>query len=176
MAWLEKLSRITAVPLILRGVAFLSAFAGLWLAAPQAASAPKTLGILAFLAVLPALAIGTRLVDVVMAGTVILWVITTLGFGEPAEPLRVFGVAAALYLLHSSAAMAAALPYDAVVDPQVPLRWAARSALVVAAAGVVAAVVVLLAPLMTPTTSVIALFAGLGVVLATVALLTMRRL
>lgn len=176
MAWLERLSRITAVPLILRAVAFVSAFAGLWLAAPQVASAPKTLGILAFVAVLPALAVTSRLVDVVMAGIVILWIVTALGFGEPAEPLRVFGVAATLYLLHSSAAMAAALPYDAVVDPQVPLRWAARSALVVAAGGVVATVVVLLAPLMTPTTSVIVLFAGLGVVLATVALLATRRL
>lgn len=175
MPLLERLARVTAVPLILRMVIFLSALLGLWLAAPAEASPPRFLLAMAFLAALPGLLPGTRLVDLVMLSMLAGWVVTTLGLGEPAEPWRVFGIGVALYLTHSAAALAAVLPYDAVVDSQVPLRWAARCGLVIVGAGVLTAAIVVMARTITPGTSVVVLLLGLAVVIGTIAMLTRRR-
>ncbi|HEX6684954.1 MAG TPA: hypothetical protein VF062_19350 [Candidatus Limnocylindrales bacterium] len=175
MLWWERVARVTPVPLILRMVVFLASFSGLWLASPQQASVPRLILIMVFIATLPALLPGTRIVDVVLIGIVAAWVATTLGVGEPAEPVRVFAIATALYLAHSAAALAAAMPYDAIVDAQVPLRWAARCALVIIAGGVITAAVVVTARTVPPDRGVIVLLAGLGIVLGTVAVLTRKR-
>lgn len=173
-AWLNRLSRATAGPMALRGVVFLASWIGIWLAAPAQAATPKFALLTTAAALIGALAPGSRLVDVVMVGIVALWGFATLGLGEPADPVRTFATAGALYLVHSAAAVAALLPYDAVVDAQVLLRWAARSALVLAAAGLVTVVVVLLAPVLTPTTSILALLVGLSTAAGTIALLASR--
>jgi hypothetical protein len=175
ISFLTRIARVTPVPLILRCVVFVSTLLGLWLAAPAEFSNPRFLLALAFLAVLPAFFPGTRAVDIVMMCVLAAWVMTTLGAGEQAEPWRVFGIGAALYVTHSAAALAASVPYDAVVDAQVPLRWAARSGLVLLGAGFVTAAIVVIARTVTPGTSVIVLLMGLAVVIATVALLARRR-
>jgi hypothetical protein len=174
-AFINRLARTTPVPLILRVVVFLSALLGLWLAAPAQASTPRLILLMAFFAALPGLFPGTRIVDAVMVSVLIAWVVTTLVAGEPAEPWRVFGIATALYVSHSAAALAAAVPYDAVVDAQVPLRWAARCGLVIMGAGLVTAAVVVIARSVTPGNSVIVLLMGLGVAIGTVGLLVRRR-
>jgi len=174
-SFVARIARVTPVPLILRIVVFLSALLGLWLAAPAQASTPRFLLAMAFLAALPGLFPGTRVVDFVMASMLAGWVVATLGVGEPAEPWRVFGIGVALYLTHSAAALAGAVPYDAVVDSQVPLRWAARCGLVIIGAGAVTAAIVVIARTVTPGTSIVALLVGLGVVVGTVAMLSRRR-
>lgn len=174
-AWVDKLGRVTAVPLVLRGVVFAAAWLGMWLALPSPVASVRVALVLVVVALAPALAPGTRAVDGVMLAIVALWVASVLMVGQAAEPVHTFVTAAALYLTHSAAAFAAVLPYDSVVDAQVVLRWAARSALVLAAAGAVTAAVVLLAPLAGQTTSMVALFAGLGIVVALIALLARRK-
>jgi len=172
---IRRISRTTPVPLILRVIVFLSALLALWLAAPAQASTPRLILLMAFLAALPGLFPGTRVVDFVMVSVLIGWVATTLAVGEPAEPLRVFGIATALYVSHSAAALAAVVPYDAVVDTQVPLRWAARCGLVIMGGGLVTAAVVVIARSVVPGRSVLVLLAGLGVAIGTVAMLSRRR-
>lgn len=170
-AWLDKMSRVTAVPLILRAIVFLSAWLGLWLAAPAELTEARYLLILAAIALLPALAPGTRGVDAIMLVIIALWAASTLGLGEPAEPGRTFMTAAALYLVHSAAAFAAVLPYDAIVDGQVLQRWAARCGLVLAGAGLLTVAVVGLAAPLAQKPSTLALFAGLATVVGLIALL-----
>ncbi|WP_117209974.1 hypothetical protein [Allorhizocola rhizosphaerae] len=174
-AWVNRLARVTAVPLVLRGIVFAAAWLGLWLAVPSPVASLRVALLLVVVALVPALIPGTRVVDGVMLAIVALWVVSTLMVGQAAEPVHTFMTGAALYLTHSAAAFAAVLPYDSVVDAQVVVRWAARSVFVLAAAGVVTAVVVLFAPMAGQTTSVVALFAGLGIVVALIALLARRR-
>jgi hypothetical protein len=175
MTWVNRLSRVTAVPLFLRGIVFAAGWLGLWLALPSQVASARVALVLVVVALVPALAPGTRAADGVMLAIVALWVASTLVVGQAAEPVHTYLTGATLYLTHSAAAFAAVLPYDAVVDGQVLLRWAARWALVLAAAGAVTAVVVVLAPLAGQTTSLLALFAGLGIVVGLIALLARRR-
>jgi hypothetical protein len=175
ISFMARIARVTPVPLILRIVVFASALAGLWLAAPEPVSNARFLMAMALLAALPALSPGTRMVDLVMICILVGWVATTLVAGEAAEPWRVFGIGTALYLAHSAAALAASVPYDAVVDAQVPLRWAARCGLVIMGAAVITGLIVTIARRVTPGTSIVVLLVGLAVVIGTVTLLSRRR-
>ncbi len=174
-AWVSRLARVTTVPLVLRGIVFAAAWLGLWMAVPSAVATLRVALILIVVALVPALAPGSRAVDGVMLTIVALWVVSVLAVGQAAGPVHTYLTASALYLAHSAAAFAAVLPYDSVVDGQVVLRWAARSALMLAAAGVVTAAVVALAPVVGQTTSMLALFAGLGIAVAVIALLARQR-
>jgi hypothetical protein len=168
---LQRVARTAPGPAAVRAVVFLAAAAGMWIAAPTPFVSLRLLLPIVVAAALAALIPQGRVVGVTMAFIVGLWVTATLGFGEPASAGRTFMAACALYLTHSAAALAAALPYDAIVDNQVLIRWAGRTAMVIVASGLITALVVLLAPLLTPTTSILALLAGFAVVLALVALL-----
>jgi hypothetical protein len=64
-----------------------------------------------------------------------------MGYGEPVQFWRLVTVAGLLYLAHSLAALAAGLPYDAVVAPEVLAGWLVRALLVVAASAMLALVV-----------------------------------
>lgn len=172
--WLDKLSRLTPIPLILRVVIFISAWLGLWLAAPTQLASPRYLLVLAVIALLPALAPGTRVVDVVMLVIVVMWIGGTIGLGEPVEPVTTFIAAAALYLTHAAATFAAALPYDAIVDGQVLQRWVWRCGFVLAAGALITVLVVNLATPLSQVPSVLALFAGLAIVVGLIALLASR--
>ncbi|HCT75841.1 MAG TPA: hypothetical protein DGT23_04465 [Micromonosporaceae bacterium] len=167
----DRLARLTPGPLMMRAVVFVSTAVGLWAASPAQFSSPRLLAPILVVALMPALAPDSRLVGLIMVLIVGAWLLSTLGFNEPAAVGRTFAVACALYLTHSSAALAAVLPHDAIVDTSVLLRWAARRALILTCAGIVTAVIVLLAPAMTPSTSFFALFAGLAVVAALLAVL-----
>jgi hypothetical protein len=101
-----------------------------------------------------------------------MWVVDTMLFLAQPSTGRLLGAATALYLLHNAAALAAVLPYDAIVDGQVLLRWAVRSALVLAAAGLLAVLLIQVLPGMRLTTPTVALVVGLCAVAAAVALLT----
>lgn len=174
-SFIARIARVTPIPLILRIVVFLSGLSALWLAAPAPLSTPRFVLAMALLAALPALFPGSRAVDFVLVSVLVGWVATTLIAGEPAEPWRVFGIGTALYLCHSAAALASAVPYDAVVDAQVPLRWAARCGLVIVGAGILTAAIVVIARSVIPGHSVVVMLVGLAVVIGTVLLLARRR-
>lgn len=168
---LRSVMRTAPGPLAVRGVVFFATAVALWLAMPAAMVSLRLLLPVFLLALLPALVPGGRVVAVAMFAVVGLWATSTLAFGEEAGVVRTFATACALYLAHSGAALAAMLPHDAIVDNQVIIRWAGRAVTVIVSSAAVAAVIVLLAPALTPTTSVLALLAGIGVAFALVALL-----
>ncbi|MBX6722858.1 MAG: hypothetical protein IRY92_06460, partial [Dactylosporangium sp.] len=90
------------------------------------------------IAALPALAPRTPVVSAVVLVTVAGWLVATSAYDEPVTLWRLVALAWALYLVHSIAALAAHLPYDAIVAPGVPLRWFARTGVVLAVTAVTA--------------------------------------
>jgi hypothetical protein len=69
----------------------------------------------------------TRFVTVTALLALLLWLLNT--FTDDTDPslAHVGLLAAALYVMHSAAALAAVLPYDAAVSRDVLLRWAGRA-------------------------------------------------
>jgi|SRR5690606_28961320 len=141
VSWARRLAsmaaRATAVPLLVRALVGLAAVAATVLAWP----ADLLLGppglLLLGIAALPALAPRTPLVSAVVLLAVAGWLVATAAYDEPVTLWRLVALASALYLLHSTAALAAHLPYDAIVAPAVPLRWLARTGAVLAATAAV---------------------------------------
>jgi len=168
------LLRITAATVAVRIVVFVAAVAALWAAVPSALASPRILMPVLILALMPALFPNSGVVTGVMLTVVCGWMFGTLGLGETVSVVGTFVTAAALYLLHSFATLAAALPYDAIVDTAVLLRWAARAGLVLAGSAAMAAIVVTLAQSLPPTTSTVAILSGFGVVAGTVWLLARK--
>ncbi|MET8082693.1 hypothetical protein [Micromonospora sp. NPDC005194] len=126
----DAVARISAVPLMVRAAIFVTALAGLALAFPAEVLTGRPLLLLAVAALLPA--VGPRrlwptFVALVMAGG---WLLATDGYGRPVALWRLLAVAALLYLGHSLCALAALLPYDAMVDPELVTRWLLRVAAV----------------------------------------------
>ncbi|GAA3739444.1 hypothetical protein [Micromonospora maritima] len=130
-------ARVSPLPLLVRGAIFLVVLAGLLLAYPVQVLAPRGLLALTVAAVLPA--VGPRRVWPTFTAlvTVAGWLLATLGFDRPPALWRLLAVATLLYLAHTLCALAALLPYDGLIDPDLVLRWLARAGGVVLASAVV---------------------------------------
>jgi hypothetical protein len=165
------IARATAVPLLVRGVTFVAALVATVLAYPPAALFQASGMLLVGLAALPALAPRTRMVTLFLLVTVVGWLGATTGYGEPVTLWRLLGLAGSLYLVHSTAALAAFLPYDAIVSPGVLLRWFARAGVVVAATAVAAVYALVAAQLLSGRETMIATLVGFGVAVGLAALL-----
>ncbi|MFU8849598.1 hypothetical protein ACNAW0_01185 [Micromonospora sp. SL1-18] len=128
--------RVSLTPLLVRVGIFLTVLVGFLLAYPVEAFTPRSLLALAVAAVLPAA--GPRRVWPTFAALVTVggWLLATLGFDRSPALWRVLAVAALLYLAHTLCALAALLSYDAVVDPDLVVRWLARAGVVVLASAV----------------------------------------
>jgi hypothetical protein len=131
--WAQMARRATAGPMLVRLTGALAAAAAIAEAAPAG-----TLGSSQAVALVPvAFGVGlfprTRVVSIVALGCVFSWLIATVGLEEDVTPARLGTLAAALYVMHSAAALAAVLPYDTIVAPAVLLRWGLRTLLVLAA-------------------------------------------
>jgi hypothetical protein len=139
--------RTTAGPALVRLVAGASALVALALAIPLEAVG-SWLYLLAPVALAVALFPRTRLVTIVASLVVLGWLGSTIAFGEAVTPWRLAGLAAALYLMHVAATLAAVLPYDCVVAPATLMRWLGHTAAVLGASlalglgGLVAAAVI----------------------------------
>lgn len=128
--WGQMARRATAGPLLVRLTGTLAAGVAIAEAAPSG-----TLGSSQAAALVPAaFGVGlfprTRWVSLVALGCVFSWLIATVGLDEDVTAARLGTLAAALYLMHSAAALAAVLPYDTIVAPAVLLRWGLRTLLV----------------------------------------------
>ncbi|ATO14973.1 hypothetical protein CO540_15015 [Micromonospora sp. WMMA2032] len=130
-------ARVSPLPLLVRGGIFLVVLAGFLLAYPVQALTPRSLLALTIAAVLPA--VGPRRVWPTFTAlvTVAGWLLATLGFDRPPALWRLLTVATLLYLAHTLCALAALLPYDGLIDPDLVLRWLARAGGVVLASAVV---------------------------------------
>jgi hypothetical protein len=88
-------------------------------------------------ALLPAVFPRTRMVGLAVFACAFGWLVGTIFYGESVSVGRLVGLSSALYLMHSLAALAAVLPYDAVVSPGVLTGWLLRAVGVVAASALV---------------------------------------
>jgi hypothetical protein len=117
---------------------------------------------LAVLAVLPALFPRGPVVTATIVVAVVGWILATTAYFEPITSYRLTALAGLLYLLHTSAALAAVVPYDAVVSPGVLARWLVRAAGVVAVTALFGAGAFAGARLVPAETFVIASVAGVA--------------
>nr|WP_204011407.1 hypothetical protein [Micromonospora andamanensis] len=129
-------ARISLAPVLVRVGVFLSALVGLLLAYPAEVVVGEALGPLVAVAVLPALMPRRLWPTFAALVTVGGWLLATEGYGRPIALWRLMAVAAALYLTHTLCALVAVLPYDAVVDPDVIVRWLTRAGAVLLATSV----------------------------------------
>jgi hypothetical protein len=124
--------RTTPGPALVRLIVGLSALGALVLAVPSSAITSWA-GMLVVLALGVAMFPRSRWVGLVAILVSFGWLVTTLAFGDPVTPWRLGALMVALYVMHSSAALAAVLPYDCSVRPAVLLRWAGRTGAVLGA-------------------------------------------
>jgi hypothetical protein len=137
---------------------------------PAVVIASRLVLALLLLAAVPMIAPRGRGATLVALLAVLGWLVSTMGYGEPVRLFRLLGIAGLLYLTHSLAALAAVLPLDAVVAPEVLVRWVGRALLVAAASAVLALVVVVIADAMHGA-YLLASLIGLAVAVALTALL-----
>ncbi|MDM4722523.1 hypothetical protein QTQ03_24100 [Micromonospora sp. WMMA1363] len=135
-------ARVGPVPLLVRAGIFLTALLGLVLAYPSEVLLGRPLVALLLVALLPALSprrIWPSFAVLVAAAG---WLVATDGYGRPIALWRLLAVATLLYLTHTLCALAAVLPYDAVVDPGLVLRWLLRAGAVILGAAVLGVLLV----------------------------------
>ncbi|MFE9688787.1 hypothetical protein [Micromonospora sp. NPDC005806] len=130
-------SRISLTPLLIRAGIFVTVLVGFLAAYPVAAFTPRSLLALTVVAVLPAVAPRRFWPTFAALVTVAGWLLATVGFDRPPALWRLLAVATLLYLAHTLCALAALLPFDAVVDPDLVVRWLCRAGGVVLASAVV---------------------------------------
>jgi hypothetical protein len=130
----NRARRLSAGPALVRLVAAVAALGALTLALPLEAAlssaVPSALIRIGVTLVAVSVGVGlfprTRWVSLVAVAVIGLWLISTIGLGEAVTLPRVGLLAAALYLMHAAAALAAVLPYDCWVAPAMLLRWLGR--------------------------------------------------
>lgn len=166
----QLVTRITLMPLLVRAGIFLSALVGLLLAYPVEVLRDLFLAV-PLVALLPA--VGPRRIwpTAVVLVTAVGWVVAIDGYGRPVALWRLLAVAAALYLTHTLCALVAMLPYDAVVDPGVIVRWLLRAVAVLLATAVLGVLLVQVAGVGGEQGLQSVTMAGLVVAVAVVALL-----
>jgi len=161
-------ARATAWPFGVRLAVYAAAFAAEALAYPPDVLDGVPLLTLVALAALPALWPRTAAVTVYWLLTIAGWVVaTTVYLTAPTLP-RLLGLAAALYLVHSGAALAAVLPYDAVVEPAVVIRWLLRATAVIGAVAVLTTAATYWLARISPPTYLAATLFGLAAMLGLV--------
>jgi hypothetical protein len=124
------------------------------------------------LPVVPAVAPRGRWPSLIALLTVLGWLLSTMGYGEPVRFWRLVTVAGLLYLAHSLAALAAGLPYDAVVAPEVLAGWLVRALLVVAASAMLALIVLVVGDVVRGGDHLAASLVGLAAAITLAALLS----
>jgi hypothetical protein len=172
----RMVARATAGPLLVRAAVFGSAVVSLVLAFPVEMVVNAPAGALLVVALLPALRPRGALVTTVIFIAVLGWMITTGLYVEPITVWRLAALAGALYLLHTTAALASVLPYDTVVAPGVLLGWLLRAGVVVVlTAGFTVAVMLGVLPIGGGRSFLIASIVGLAVMASIASLLAYLR-
>lgn len=164
--------RATGAPLLVRCGIFLSALVALVVAYPLVVVTSKLLFALLIVALLPALAPRSVAATVTALVAVAGWVLATSGYDEPIALWRLLTLAGALYLTHSLTGLAALLPYDAVLAPEVVAGWVLRALVVVLASAVLAVLLLAVVDRSGDRTLLAAGLGGVAVAVGAAALLT----
>jgi hypothetical protein len=163
--------RATMLPLMVRcgiGLVFLAAMTVAW---PAGLVASRYLVALGLVAVYPAFAPRGRGVTFAILVVVGGWIIDTTGDDARVPLWRVLSIATLLYLGHTLAALAAVLPYDAIVNLDVVATWLARALLAVLVSAVLTVIALGLTAELAGDAFVIATLVGLGAAVGTTLLL-----
>ncbi len=123
--------RATAGPALVRGGLYATGFVALATALPADLVLGRVLPAIAVIALVPVLFPRGAMPTVVILLAIGGWIADTTMYGGTPTYLRLVILASAVYLLHTLAALAAVLPYDAVVAGDVLGRWLLRAALVI---------------------------------------------
>jgi hypothetical protein len=130
---IQMARRATAAPTLVRLTAAAAALVSLGVALPTSMVFSRSVLLLAPLAVGVGLFPRTRWTSLVALLAVVAWLVTTLARQNTVTLWRTVLLAGGLYLMHAAAALAAMLPYDAVVAPGLLVRWLIRVVLVLIA-------------------------------------------
>jgi hypothetical protein len=168
-ARIERIRRTTPGPLLVRVALFVLAGLGLLLAWPVIVWAqPSVLLVFLLLALLPAVFPRSAMPTAYLIAALTGWLASTTLLDVAPDLLTLLLLAAVLYLVHTLAALAAVLPYDAIVAPGVLLRWVGRAGRVLLLTGVLALFVVVTPGYLTGRGNLVASLLGLALVAATI--------
>jgi hypothetical protein len=137
-ALVRQAQRMAPGPMLVRGALFLAGVVAQAVAWPVAVTFNSTGLLLLLAAAVPMLAPRTRLVSAFLSTGVLGWLVATTAYGESVAYWRLVILAAALYGVHTLAALAAVLPMDAVVSADVLAQWLLRAGTVVGLTVIVA--------------------------------------
>ncbi|GAA0730150.1 hypothetical protein Drose_33475 [Dactylosporangium roseum] len=133
--------RAAAGPLLVRlGIAVFAALSMVLAFPSQVTRNLAGIVVAGVVALLPAAFPRGRMVGLAVFACAFGWLIGTLVYDQPLTVTRLIALSTALYLMHSLAALAAVLPYDAVVAPGVLLGWLLRAGGIVAVSAIVSVV------------------------------------
>jgi hypothetical protein len=161
-----KITRATLVPLLVRFGVFVAFLAAMGFAFPPAVFFAQGVAGLVLVAAIPAVAPRGVTTTLLIVAIVVAWVVVTAEVVEGVQLWRLIGLSTTLYLAHALAALAAVLPSDAVVAPEVLARWLARAVAVVLAAAVCGVLLVSIAGVGDDNVLTAAALGGLAVAVA----------
>jgi hypothetical protein len=158
--------RSTAGPLLVRLSIFVMGAAAMILAYPPEVVLGSKVFVLIGAALVAALAPRRFPVTALILAAVAGWLVNTAEYGL--SLWRLLLLMGLLYMIHSAAALAAVLAYDAVIAPGALARWYIRSGLVVAVSGGAALVILALPAYIAGTRNVLFMLVGTAVAMAVV--------
>ena len=165
-------SRATVVPFLVRlGIAlcFLLAVVVAW---PADLAFGRIGALLYLIALYPAIAPRGRGTTFAILVVVCGWILDTTWYDERVALWRVLGIATLTYLGHTLAALAAVLPYDAIVNIDVITTWLLRAVAVVLVSAVLTVTALGLADALAGSAFLIATLIGLVAAVAATLLLS----
>jgi hypothetical protein len=168
--------RATLMPFLIRIGIALSFVLAMTVAWPVEVAASRYLVLLFVVALYPAIAPRGRGVTITILVAVGGWILDTTWFDARVALWRVLSLAALLYIGHTLAALAAVLPYDALVNLDVVTGWLARALVAVLIAAVLIVVALGLTSALGGSAFLVATLVGLaGAVGATLLLSRLLR-
>ena len=168
--------RATLAPVLVRCGIAVSLVLAMVVAWPAQVAASRFLLLLVAVAGYPAVAPRGRGTTVAILVVVAGWILDTTWFDARVALWRVLSIATLAYLAHTLAALAAAVPYDAVVNADVVTTWLGRAAAVVLVSAVLTVGALGLATELAGGAFVVATLVGLaGAVAATMLLARLLR-
>ncbi|GAA5195324.1 hypothetical protein GCM10023322_61800 [Rugosimonospora acidiphila] len=164
--WLTAVRRTGPGPVLVRGGVFMAGALAQVVAWPDPVITGRAVLALVVVPILPVFAPRSRMVTLVIFAAVLGWLARTTAYSEPITYWRLVVLAGLLYLLHTLAALAAVLPYDAVISPGVLSRWLVRWGIVVLLTAVVAMFTLLIPVYLPGQRYLVASLAGLALMAA----------